>query len=118
MSKIYKGNVGIKPVKAKDGTVAIRLKAFADGSFNAENALMILNKALEASKTMKLPLYSWSFYVPSEERVIKQSDAKLVADGKFNAVLQADHFGKPSLRLCLPQANKSYSKAKSYDWIC
>ncbi len=117
MSKLYKGNVGIKPVKAKDGTVAIRLKEFADGSFNAENALMILTKALEANKATKLPLYSWSFYVPSEKRVIKQSDAKLVADGKFTAVLQADHFGKPSLRLCLPQA-KSYSKAESYDWIC
>ena len=118
MSKLYKGNVGIKPVEAKDGSVAIRLKRFADGPFNAENAMDILTKALEATKTSKLPLFSYSFYVPSEKRVIKQADAKAVAEGKLSPVLQADQFGNPSLRLLPPMAKKTSSgKTKSFDWI-
>ena len=117
MGKIYKGNVGIKPVEAKDGSVTLRLKSNVDGAFNSENASDLFAKALEATKSSKLPLFSYSFYVPSEKRAIKQSDAKSVADGKLVPVLQADKFGKPSLRLLPPMAEKSGSTSKKFDWI-
>ena len=118
MSKIFRGNCGIKPVKAEDGTVAIRLQKFADGPFNAENAMDIFKVALEASKKQKRPLYSWSFYYPAEDRVIKHSDAKLVADGKVEPVLHADQFGKPTLRLMSPKkVQVSRPKTEQFDWI-
>ena len=118
MSKIFRGNVGIKPVKAEDGSVAIRLQRFADGPFNAENAMDIFKVALEASKKQKRPLYSWSFWYPAENRAIKQSDAKLVADGKVEPVLHADQFGKPTLRLMSPKKLKaSRPKTEQFDWI-
>ena len=118
MSKLYKGNCGIKPVKAEDGTVAIRLQRFADGPFNAENAMDIFKVALEASKKQKRPLFSWSFWYPAEARAIKQSDAKLVADGKVEPVLHADHYGKPTLRLMPPKKAKvSRPKTEQFDWI-
>ena len=106
MSKIFRGNCGIKPVKAEDGTVAIRLQRFAEGPFNAENAMDIFKVALEASKKQKRPLYSWSFWYPAENRAIKHSDAKLGADGKVEPVLHADQFGKPTLRLMSPKKVK------------
>tara|TARA_R100000353_G_scaffold163710_1_gene124261 strand:- start:290 stop:649 length:360 start_codon:yes stop_codon:yes gene_type:complete len=118
MSKIYRGNVGIKPVKATDGSVAIRLIKYADGPFNAENAMDIFKVGLEASKKQKRPLFSWSFWYPAEERVIKQTDAKLVADGKVEPVLHADHYGKPKLVLLPPKKFKaSRPKTEQFDWI-
>ena len=118
MSKLFRGNVGIKPVKGEDGNVTIRLKRLSDGPFNAENAMDIFKIALEASKKQKRPLFSWSFWYPAEERVIKQTDAKLVADGKVEPVLQADHYGKPTLRLLAPKKFKvSRPKTEQFDWI-
>ena len=118
MSKIFRGNCGIKPVKAEDGTVAIRLQRFAEGPFNAENAMDIFKVALEASKKQKRPLYSWSFWYPAENRASKHSDAKLVADGKVEPVLHADQFGKPTLRLMSPKKVKvSRPKTEQFDWI-
>ena len=118
MSKIFRGNCGIKPVKAEDGTVAIRLQRFAEGPFNAEIAMDIFKVALEASKKQKRPLYSWSFWYPAENRAIKHSDAKLVADGKVEPVLHADQFGKPTLRLMSPKKVRvSRPKTEQFDWI-
>ena len=118
MSKLFRGNCGIKPVKAEDGTVAIRLQKFADGPFNSENASDIFKVALEASKKQKRPLFSWSFWYPAEARVIKQTDAKLVADGKVEPVLQADYYGKPKLVLLSPKKTKvSRPKTEQFDWI-
>ena len=118
MSKIFRGNCGIKPVKAEDGTVAIRLQKFADGPFNSENASDIFKVALEASKKLKHPLFSWSFWHPIEARALKQSDAKSVADGKYEAVLQADYYGKPKLVLLPPKKTKvSRPKTEQFDWI-
>lgn len=118
MSKLFRGNVGIKPVKAEDGNVAIRLQKFADGPFNAENAMDIFKVALEASKKQKRPLFSWSFWYPAEARVIKQTDAKLVADGKVEPVLHADYYGKPKLVLLPPKAKRiAKPKTEQFDWI-
>lgn len=118
MSKLFRGNVGIKPVKAEDGSVAIRLIKYADGPFNSENASDIFKVALEASKKLKHPLFSWSFWHPVEARALKQSDAKSVADGKYEPVLHADHYGKPKLVLLPPKKLKaSRPKTEQFDWI-
>ena len=118
MSKLFRGNVGIKPVTGDDGNVTIRLKRLSDGPFNAENAMDIFKVALEASKKQKRPLFSWSFWYPAEARAIKQSDAKLVASGKVEPVLQADHYGKPTLRRLSPKKFKaSRPKTEQFDWI-
>tara|TARA_R100000995_G_scaffold84591_1_gene63796 strand:+ start:217 stop:573 length:357 start_codon:yes stop_codon:yes gene_type:complete len=109
MSKLFKGNVSIVDGKRKDGTLDIRLEGDANGAFNSENASDLLVKAIELSKAEKLPLNTWHFYVPPEKRVIKASDLKLVADGKYNAVLQADFYGKPKINLLPPQAGKTSS---------
>jgi len=109
MSKIFKGNVSIVDGKCKDGTLDIRLEKDADGVFNSENAYELLEKVLECSTKEKLPLNTWNFYVPPEKRVIKASDLKLVADGKYNAVLRADLYGKPQINLLPPLAGKTSS---------
>ena len=98
--------------------MAIRLVKFADGPFNAENAMDIFKVALEASKKQKRPLFSWSFWYPAEARVIKQTDAKLVADGKVEPVLHADYYGKPKLVLLPPKAKRiAKPKTEQFDWI-
>ena len=117
MSKIFKGNIGIGKGTHK-GTEVIKLKKATDGAFNYENAYEILVKALELSKTKSLPLFSYSFYIPSEERIIKPSDLKLVDEGKFDPVLHADYFGHPALRLMKP--NEKYTskkKTSSFEWL-
>jgi len=118
MSKLFRGNVGIKPVTGDDDNVTIRLKRLSDGPFNAENAMDIFKVSLEASKKLKIPLFSWSFWHPVEARAIKQSDAKSVADGKYEPVLHADYYGKPKLVLLPPKAKRvAKPKTKQFDWI-
>ena len=109
MSKLFKGNVSVVDAKRQDGTLDIRLEKDVDGAFNSENAHELLEKALECSTKEKLPLNNWHFYVPSEKRIVEASDLKLVADGKYNAVLQADYWGKPKLVLLPPQTGKTSS---------
>tara|TARA_R110002012_G_scaffold283781_1_gene474317 strand:+ start:612 stop:965 length:354 start_codon:yes stop_codon:yes gene_type:complete len=109
---IYKGNIGIFKGTYK-GTEVVKLIKSVDGAYNSENAYEILVKALELSKARKLPLFTWSFYVPSKDRIIQQSDLKLVDDGILNPVLQADFFGKPALRLMKPDEKYSPSRKKN-----
>tara|TARA_R100000458_G_C8143883_1_gene154005 strand:- start:271 stop:627 length:357 start_codon:yes stop_codon:yes gene_type:complete len=117
MSKIFKGNVGIGKGTHK-GAEVLKLKKNVDGAFNSENAKELLAKALELSKAKSLPLFCYSFYIPSEKRPIEQSDLKLIDEGKFEPVLQADQWGNPALRLMEP--NKKYSskrKTNSFEWL-
>ena len=116
MSKLYKGNVGIKTSTSNAGVKTLCLKNNVEGLFNSENAGDLFAKALELSKTSKLPLNSWSFYVPSLKRAIKAADAKSVKDGTLVPVLQADQFGKPTLRLLPPMAKKSGASFSS-EWL-
>tara|TARA_R100001224_G_scaffold112008_1_gene93433 strand:+ start:198 stop:554 length:357 start_codon:yes stop_codon:yes gene_type:complete len=117
MSKIFKGNVGIGKGIHK-GTEVIKLKRNADGAFNSENAKELLVKALEISKAKSVPLFCYSFYVPSEKRTIESSDLKLVDEGKLKPVLHADQFGHPALRLMKPDAKySSKKKTSSFEWL-
>lgn len=114
---IYKGNIGIAGGTHK-GTKVVKLIKNVEGVFNSENAYEILVKALEISKAKKLPLYTWSFYVPSKDRIIQQSDLKLVDDGILNPVLQADRFGNPALRLMKPDEKYSPSRKQfALEWF-
>lgn len=116
MSKLYKGNVGIKTSQSKDGNKTLRLQSNVEGVFNSENAGDLFAKALEVSKTHKLALNSWSFYHAPDKRAIKASDAKAVKDGALVPVLQADKFGKPRLTLLPPMAKKSGASFSS-EWL-
>ena len=116
MSKLYKGNVGIKTSKSNDGNKTLRLQSNVEGVFNSENAGDLFAKALEVSKTHKLDLNSWSFWNPVAGRAIKATDAKVVKDGTLVPVLQADRFGKPRLTLLPPMAKKSGASFSS-EWL-
>lgn len=115
MSKVFKGNVGIGGGTHK-GTKVTKLKKSVDGAFNSENARELLVKAFELSKAKNVPLFCYSFYIPSEKRVIEPSDLKLIDEGKFEPVLQADQWGNPSLRLMEPNKKYSSKKTNSFEW--
>jgi len=116
MSKKFKGNVGIG-IGTHKGAKVIKIKRNVDGAFNSENAKELLVKAFEQSKAKNVPLFCYSFYIPSEERVIEQSDLKLIDEGKFDPVLQADQWGNPALRLMEPNKKYSSKKTNSFEWL-